>query len=75
LGSLPTDLAVVLLLAVDDDLDLVGTLHDVVVGDDVALAVDDEAGAQALLGRVHLRSVEEMLEEVVEEGDRAATAG
>src|SRR5262249_38263010 len=43
------DLRLVLLFILELDDDFVGVLDDVVVGEDVAVAIDDEAGAQAAL--------------------------
>ena len=55
------------------DVDLVGLFDDVVVGDDVALGIDDEAGAEGfahlavvIVALVGILSAEEAIEEVLE---------
>ena len=58
-------------VVVQDDGDLVGIGDDVVIGDDIARRIDDEAGAErGRLARRHLRMValgQAVLEEVVKE--------
>ena len=50
----------------ENDGDLVGAFDDVVVGDDIARGIDDEAGAQRLHAPRPVIAVGEVLEEVVE---------
>ena len=46
LGIAAHDCGVEFTLVLEDDLDFVGPFHDVVVGDDVAVPVNDKPGAQ-----------------------------
>ena len=61
-GSLPTTLAGKRGAVIQRDGDALGVLHHVVVGDDGAVGIDDEAGAARLNG-VHLRLLRDHLVE------------